>query len=337
MKKRRLLIVLFFVAIAVLAFIIYAVPKFFSALEDTVVLKYGTLPVTDSGEALIVRNETLFVAGEEGRLDYKIKESTKVRKGTSIVSLTPERVVERKKDSDGNEIPPESEYGEILKRAGKNVKVSKNNTADMSGVVSYHVDGYEKSLTPKTIKDLDGTKIENINDTVVNLQRETTIEGDPIYKTAKNTSWYLVLWKEKDENITNYKDNTKVKVNIGKTQIDAKISAIYEKAEGNLIVLQTDMYYKYYSKYRKANISVVFAEFNGLIVDNKSITKKDGVEGVYVKQTDESYEFTPVNILATSGSRSVLSVKRYYDDDGQEVITVNYYEEILVDPKDYRG
>lgn len=336
MKTRRVLVVLFVVAIAVLAIIIYAVPKMYSALEDTVVLKYGTLPVTDSGEALIVRSETLFVAGQEGKLDYKITESTKVRKGTNIVELSPGKVVERKKDSDGNELKPESRYPTIISRAGGDVKVSENNTANISGVVSYHIDGYEKILTPKKIKDLDGEKIDKINREVADVKRETTIKGDPIYKTAKNTSWYLVLWKEKDESIKDYQDNKKVKINIGKTQIDAKVNAIYEKEAGNLIVLQTDMYYKYYSMYRKVDISVVFEEYQGLIVENKSITKKDGVEGVYVKQTDESYKFTPINVLATSGDNSVLSVKHYYDDDGIQVITVNYYEEILVNPKDYK-
>lgn len=336
MKTRRVLVVIFILAVATLAIIIYAVPKMHTALEDTIVLKYGTLPVTDDAEALLVRSETLFLASQEGKLDYKTTESSKIRKGTTILNLEPGRVVEREEDSDGNEIEPESQYPEILKRAGKDAVISENNQANISGVVSYHVDGYEKSISPNIIKELDGKKIEEIDGEVIDIKRDTTLKGDPIFKTANNTNWFLVYWKEKDEDISNYKDSTNVKVNIGKTQIDANIHAVYEKEEGNLIVLVTDMYYKYYSKYRKAKISVVFAEYQGLIVENKSIIKKDGVKGVYVKQTDETYEFTPVNILATSGEYSVLSVKQYYDDKGKEIETVNYYEEILVKPEDYK-
>lgn len=336
MKKGRILVVLFILAVVVLYVIIYVVPKMQGMLESTTVLKYGPLPVTDSAEALIIRNETLFVADAEGTLDYKIAESSKVRKGTKIVSLEPGSVVEKETDEDGNVIMPESEYKDILARAGDKVKVSSNYTSNISGVVSYHVDGYEKILTPKTIKNLNGEAIKEIDSKVSNLKRKTTLKGDPIYKTAKNTLWYMAIWKEKDDDIKNYEDNTKVKVNIGKTQVDAKVNQIYEKEDGYLIVLQTDMYYKYYSKHRKVEISVVFAEYQGLIVENASITKKNGVDGVYVKQRDDSFKFTPVNILATSGEYSVLSVKQFYDDEGQEVKTVNYYEEILTRAEDYK-
>ena len=338
MKKGRLLVLLFLLAVVILYIIIYVVPKMHGVLEDTAVLKYGSLPVTDDANVLIVRNETLFVAGSEGKLSYKIDESTKVRKGTKIVGLDSQRVVERKEDSDGNEVEPESEYSDILKRAKGDTEVSDGNTSNISGVVSYHVDGYEKRLTPKTIKNLDKETIENISpDDVINVKRKTTLKGDPLYKTAQNIMWYMVFWKEKDENIDYYEDNDNVKVNIGNTQIDATIKKVYKKENGYLIVLSTDMYYKYYSRYRKADISVVFAEYQGLIVENGSIVKVDGKNGVYVKQTDETYKFTPVNILAASGGHSVLSVKQFYDKEGQEVKTVNYYEEILTNPEDYKG
>lgn len=337
MKKGRILVVIFILLLVILYVIIYVVPKMVGMLEDTTVLKYGTLPVTDSAEALIVRDETLFLAESEGRLSYKIDESSKVRKGTKLVELEPGNVVEKETDSDGKEIEPESEYKEIIVRAGKDAKVSGDNTSNISGVVSYHVDGYEKLLTPKTIKNLDGKKIEEIDGNVTNLKRKITLQGDPIYKTAKNTLWYLVIWKEKGESIKNYKDNKQVKVNIGKTQIDAKVKNIYEKEDGNLVVLETDMYYKFYSKYRKAKVSVVFAEYQGLIVEKDSIVEKDGRSEVYVKQKDESYKPVYVNVLATSGDYSVLAVKQFYDDEGMEVKTVNYYEEILTNPKDYKG
>lgn len=336
MKKGRILVALFVLALIVLYVIIYVVPKMYNMFEETTVLKYGPLPVTDDAEALIVRKETLFVAGEEGKLTYKIQESTKVRKGTKIAELDPMQVVEREEDSDGKEIEPESQYPDILKRAGSKAEVSKNNTSDISGVVSYHVDGYEKVLTPKNIKNLDGKTIKNIDPNVTNIKRKNTLKGDPVYKTANNTIWYMVIWKEKDEDIKNYEENKSIKVNIGKTQVDANVDAIYKKEGGNLIVLSTDMYYKYYSKYRKAEIAVVFAEYQGLILENHSIIKKDGVTGVYVKQTDDSFAFTPVKILATSGEYSVLAVKYFYDDDGQQVLTVNYYEEVLENPEDYK-
>ena len=338
MKKGRLLVALFILAVVILYIIIYVVPKMSGMLEDTAVLKYGVLPVTDDADALIVRNETVFAANAEGKLSYKIKESSKVRKGTKVVELDPQRVVTREKDSDGNEIEPESEYSEILGRSKGDIKISESNTSDISGVVSYHVDGYEKIITPKTIKKLDKKTIENISSDVQNVKRKTTLKGEPIYKTAQNIIWYLVLWKDKDESvkIKDYEKNSSVKVNIGKTQIDANVSNIYEKKDGYLIVLSTDMFYKYYSRYRKAEISVVFAEYQGLIVENNSIVKEKGVNGVYVKQTNETYKFTPVNILATSGGHSVLSVKQYYDKKGKEVKTVNYYEEILTNPEDHK-
>ena len=341
MKKGRLLVVLFVLALIILYVIIYVVPKMQGILENTTVLEYGTLPVTDSGEALIVRDETLFSAASEGRLKYKISESSKVRKGIKIVDLESGKVSKKDFASENREGEKKSKYEDIISKAGKNIKVSENNTANISGVVSYHVDGYEKILTPKTIKDLDGEKIKEINPEVIDIKRDSTLKGDPIYKLAKNTLWYLVVWKDKDEDIKNYEENKNVKIDIDNTQVDAKVNSIHEKDGGNLIVLETDMYYKNYSKFRKIQISVIFAEYQGLIVKNDSIvTEGKDTENeknwVYVKQRDDSYEQVPVNILATSGEYSVLSVKRYYDEEGLEVNTVNYYEEILTNPEKHK-
>jgi len=336
-KLGRLLGVLFILALIVLYVIIYVVPKMQGMLEETTVLKYGTLPVTDHTEALIIRDETLFLSDNEGTLDYKISEGEKVRKGTKIVELDPGRVVKRETDADGNTIEPVSEFEKVIKQANEKAKTNSNNTSEVSGVVSYHVDGYEKALTPAKIENLDGKKIEKIDSEVQSVKRATTLKGEPIYKIAKNALWYMVIWKDRNEDIQNYEDNVRVKVNVSdEAQIEAKVSDIYEKDDGYLIVIVTDMYYKDYSKYRKIDISVVFAEYQGLIVDNNSIMTDNDKCEVYVKQKDESYVPVPINIIATSGEYSVLSVKQYYDEDGNEVKTVNYYEEILTNPGEYK-
>ena len=74
-----------------------------------------------------------------------------MRKGGRIMDVKPNEQTE-KTDSEGNPIGPSKEYQHVLDNLGKKTVVRKNYQVKDVGVVSYFVDGYEKAVTPKTIK-----------------------------------------------------------------------------------------------------------------------------------------------------------------------------------------
>jgi hypothetical protein len=99
------------------------------------------------------------------------------------------------------------------------------------------------------------------------------------------------------------------------------------------VILRSDMYYKDLTRVRKTSARIVFAEYKGLIADRTAIAERDGAPGVFVKQRGGGYKWIPVNILREIEGKCILSVGVYYDKDGQQVKTVNYYDEALADPK----
>ena len=71
----------------------------------------------------------------------------------------------------------------------------------------------------------------------------------------------------------------------------------------------------------------------GLVVDNDCFIDKKGVQGVYVRDKNGEYSFTPVQIINTDGEQSVVTESRYYDESGKMIMTVSVYDEISKNPK----
>ena len=99
------------------------------------------------------------------------------------------------------------------------------------------------------------------------------------------------------------------------------------------IVFESDRYYEDFTKLRILELDIVTSDYSGLIVPNSSIATLDGQVGVYVKQKTEDYKFVPIKIRTSDGELSVVADSKYYDADGNEVLTVEIYDEILKDPE----
>ena len=80
-------------------------------------------------------------------------------------------------------------------------------------------------------------------------------------------------------------------------------------------------------------MTVVASDSSGLLVTNKAIIKKHGKKGVYVKNKNGKYIFRQIKVIATDGKESVLKDAAFTTEDGQQITTVNVYDEVLRHPK----
>ena len=80
-------------------------------------------------------------------------------------------------------------------------------------------------------------------------------------------------------------------------------------------------------------MTVVARADEGLIVRNESIVEKNGVQGVYVVDKNDREHFTQVKIISTDGTCSVLKDTTFYDDEGNQVMTVDVYDTVLRHPE----
>ncbi|MDR0885855.1 MAG: hypothetical protein LBN22_05795 [Clostridiales Family XIII bacterium] len=318
--KRNLIIVLYLLIIAALIVVVYALPSLKGAMEKTVIIEYGELPVVDKADVLIVRDETLFLSSRSGKIENPLKEGTKVRNGVPILDVT---------SGSGSD----NEYADILARASGSAEVTENFTAPFTGIVSYYVDGYEKKYAPDKISEITKEDLENTESDLTELENTSIQTGQPIYKLTDNNIWYMVFFVDAQTGQNaHFIQDTTVNVNLGGKQVRATTKSITQKGDDFMVVLQSDMYYERMAQFRKMTMDVVSAEYSGLIVDQKSLYKKDDRYGVWARQENGRYQWIPVNIIRQTGAKSIISSGTYIDADGNSVPTVSYYEEILYDP-----
>jgi hypothetical protein len=236
------------------------------------------------------------------------------------------------------ETPPgESVSGSAIDRvkaaAGGTMEMTGSFKADRTAVVSYYADGYEKKLTAENVERVTRADKESCPAEGESLKTENVTAGDPVYKLTNNNEWYMVYWIKTQGDAERYATGTAVTVSLGGASVDAMVHYAAPDGGEMKVILRSDMYYKDLTRVRKINAEIVFAEYKGLVADKTNIEERDGAPGVFVKQRGGGYKWVPVNILKEIGGKCILSVGVYYDEDGAQVKTVNYYDEVLADPK----
>ena len=295
------MLVLFLLALIVLFIVIYVFPTVSGALTRTSFVEYGSIQTTDDVTAYFVRNEKVYRAKSAGEIQYYFDEGEFLRKGERILSVS-----------------PGSSY-----------------TASENGVVSYYIDGLENVLTPDKMASLKEKDVESASTDVASTRRKETVKGDPLYKMVDNTNWYVVFWVGEDD-IVKYKKDAPVYLELPKGEIKGKTKEILDNGDSWFVILQFNRYYEDMPRIRKINTSVITAKYEGLVIANKSITAKGGKTGVFVKDINGEYDFTPVSVITSNGEYSLVESSFYYEDTKKgsvKVPTVNAYDEILNNPE----
>ncbi|MCR5481662.1 MAG: hypothetical protein K6F52_02605 [Clostridia bacterium] len=322
-KRTKVLIYIFIPVLIALYGIIYVVPGVTGALTDTKILEYGTLRVTDEVTCYIVRNEKVHMAPVSGNIGYYIKDGALVKKGTQVLTVDGAALSE-------SEANAESKYGDITQRLGGD-GVSTDFTADAKGVVSYYVDGYENVFSPENMKNLKYEEVKDYSLNEQNLVRNTTKKGEPLFKVCDSSNWHIICWV-KEGNVSKYSVGRKVSVEFPESEITATVSDMIPDGDMWLVVLDTNRYYENFGKLRKQDATIVTSNYSGIIIENSSMATSGPAVGVYVKSKSGEYEFTPVKVITTDGTNSLVEVSYYYDEEGKTVNTVEIYDEILRKP-----
>jgi len=333
-NRTKILIAVFLLAAFALYAVIYIFPKITGIMEKTQVLEYGSLSISDTAEVLILRDETLYVADSAGGVSYAVAEGTKVRSGVQILWIDPSVAApEGEEAAAGAE--DTSTVGGIKSIAGKDAQENPGNVSPITAVVSYHADGYEKTLSPDAYASLTKEAAAGYPVAGTDLTRTYTKKGDPLYKITDNNVWYMVYWPEKaDAEKEYYVSGQAVTVRIGEAEIAARVQDCVKEGGSYKVLLRSDVYYSDMARIRRVQAVISFDEYMGLIMDESCIQERDGVTGVYVKQTTGDYKWVPVNVKSHADGQCVVSAVRFYDAEGNEVLTVTYYDEVLKNPGD---
>jgi hypothetical protein len=316
-KIRKKPIILFLIVLVALYVVIYVVPKVTGALQSTYTVEYGELQTYDKDSGYFVRNEQVYLASNGGSINTYMKEGKLVRKGTTVMAVSG--------DSDAAK---KDKFKSI--RESLNGKGIKSYVTQSEGIVSYTADGYETKLTPDTMvkKNYDYYK-QLKNSDMVDLKRDKTSKGDPVFKLCDRSTWYIVCYLPKSHKDRYVKDD-KIDVELdGDTDIVGRVYSVTSESGKTKLIVSTDYYYSKFATERVADVKVITSDAMGLIVYNTSIARKNGHEGVYVKQTTGNYKFVRINVISTDGKKSAISKSYFYDAKGNQITTVKNYDEVL--------
>jgi len=291
----------FLISLGVLFTIIYVLPTVTGALEQTSFVEYGSIEIEDEISGYLVRTEQVYNAQRDGEIQYFFEEGTFLRQGTKVLTVA----------NSGNYKTPENL------------------------VLSYYIDGLESVFTPETMMDLKQEEVKKLDIEVKNTKRKETLKGEPLFKLLDNSVWYIAFWAD-DDDIVKYKKDGTIYLQLSDTEIKGTTKELRESGDQWFVVLEFNRYYEDLAKLRTVEASVITSKYEGLVIANRSITAENGKPGVYVKDINGEYVFTPVSVITSDGKYSLVESSSYYEEingENTKIATVDAYDEILNHPE----
>lgn len=323
-KKTKKAIYIYLAALLLLYIVVEILPKVTDVFETTQILEPGELKLSYETTGYFIKEESVGIATETGDITYLVEEGRAIKKGHELVS------VDAAEDA-GDKSPRFSEYTDRLKGYEG---LCNEYIAPISGIFSLSIDGYEDYFTPEKMDKMKQETVEGLNFDSANLERKSVIKGEPIYKVTWDDYWYVMCWVDK-ETAGTYSEGEDVVLELPAGNVDARIRSIKKEKQGKdyRVIFYINEYYEELAGSRSEKMSIVTSDNQGLIVSNKCIIEKNGQKGVYVVDKNGDYHFTRVSIIASDEKHSVIEDVTFYDEEGNQVYTVDVYDEVLKNPK----
>lgn len=229
-----------------------------------------------------------------------------------------------------NLIQKRSEYENKLNSGSEYMK------ANISGMVSYKVDGLENILTPESINTI-------TEDTLNNLKLKTgqiVSSNSECGKIVNNYYCYIASVVNKDK-IQDLEEGKSLKLRlINGDEIPATVEKIREDGDKNILVFKITKDVEELIEYRKINYDIIYWSYKGLKVPNSTLIEENGLN--YVIRNRAGYtDKILVKLEKQNDTYSIIDEYTTEELKGlgwttSEIInkkSIGIYDEILVNPK----
>lgn len=228
-------------------------------------------------------------------------------------------------------IQKRSEYENKLNSGSEYMK------ANISGMVSYKVDGLENVLTPDSINTITEDFLNDLKLKTGQIVSSSSECG----KIVNNYYCYIasVVNKEKVQDLEEGK-SIKLRL-INGDEIPATVEQIREDKDKNIIVFKITKDVEELIEYRKINYDIIYWSYSGLKVPNSTLIEENGLN--YVIRNRAGY--TDKILVKLEKQNDTYSIIDEYTTEElkelgwttSEIInkkSIGIYDEILVNPKD---
>jgi len=214
-------------------------------------------------------------------------------------------------------------------------------TSDISGIISYVVDGCESFLNEEAIGHLTPKDIKNIKPQINSRKvDDLAVEyNKPVVKVISGIDYYIVFAVDEKEAMDfDVEDNLKIRINDINKVIDGTVMYKSDEMDGKFIIaVKTDKAMSDTATLRNINVDLIKNYYSGLVVPLKSLVDIDTATmtakiGLVRAQRAE---FVPVKIVGKNNEFAIIDNvdKSYYGDDNSRHPSISLYSSYIVNPK----
>ncbi len=321
-RQTKKIIGIYIAVLLVLYAVVEILPKVTDIFETTQVLEPGNLRLSYETTGYLIKEESVGTASQTGNVEYLVKQGTSVKKGYPIIKI----------DADNGKKEKQPRFSAYTDRLKGYSGISNDCSAPISGVFSLQIDGYEDYFTPEKMYRIKRETVEDLSYDYAELERNSVIKGEPVYKISCDDVWYILCWVD-SKTAETYYEGRNVRLELPEGDVEAEIYSIKKDGDDYRVIFYLDVYYKAFAESRNVEMTIVMSDNEGLLIDNDCMIEKDGQLGVYVVNKNDEFIFTPVKVIAADKKQSVIEDVTFYDDEGYQVYTVDVYDEVLRHPK----
>lgn len=208
----------------------------------------------------------------------------------------------------------------------------KTYVAEVPGIVSSNIDGFESEISSDMLDNLDFSKYNGIKEKLTSKEKKKAVKG---VKLVEGHQWHLIMDIDKSygEGLEG-KGSLEVEFAKAKITLPGKIEKV-ETEDRSLVVLEfNEGLHKLYDQ-RHVDVSLVKAKYSGLKVPSSAITEKDGNRGVYIKEVSGIVSFIPVRLLYKGEEHSIVNeeeqglIEIEKDGEKEKVRALQVFDEVF--------
>ena len=224
-------------------------------------------------------------------------------------------------------VAQKKEYEKQLKNGAEYKK------AEMSGIVSYRVDGLEEELTEENFNNLTEEYLDNLDLKTGQIVATSNECG----KIIDNFNCYIAVTTDSEEGMSSeVGDSVQIRIS-DKEKVDAEIAQINEESGKRTIIFKLNQMTENLINHRKIAIDIIWWDESGLKVPNQALIEENGLyyvlrnragvqSKILVKVTFKTDKFSIIESYQTEELQE-LGIS---EDEIKNYKKINNYDEIML-------
>ncbi len=295
------------------------------------VAEEANIDFVESGHGIITRHEKVVSSPRSGYVLGKVSEGERVPVKGEVVKLLPD-YPKHELEEEAEEIQTWWQYlydiikGWISDEEGTEIDENGNGKEELddtdemdigeyislyaprSGIISYHIDGWEETVFP-------GHPYELL-DEPVNWEREEGLrqkdylrEGEVAFKIVDNSEWFYTMELDAEKGRA-MRDQENVEITFSfspELEVEAELVDMEQGEEENrfFITYRITRQLPGFSRYRWVDADIYYKSYRGVEVTPDAVIEHEGEEGVFLEERGVAV-FSPVKVIYEGENSSLV-------------------------------